>query len=99
SRTARAKRPHIRPSWIYAVATAKPIGTKGTAMKTLEEMFPDQNVDAKFELALMEALLNERLEEFLKDHNCSAAPEDVKELVTRDIVTLFDALTVDDSQS
>ena len=58
-------------------------------MKTLEEMFPDQNVDAKFELALMEALLNERLEEFLKDHNCSAAPEDVKELVTRDIVTLF----------
>ncbi len=67
-------------------------------MKTLEEMFPDQNVDAKFELALMEALLNERLEEFLKDHNCSAAPEDVKELVTRDIVTLFDALTVDDSQ-
>ena len=32
-------------------------------MKTLEEMFPDQNVDAKFELALMEALLNERLEE------------------------------------
>lgn len=47
----------------------------------------------------MEALLNERLEEFLKDHNCSAAPEDVKELVTRDIVTLFDALTVDDSQS
>ena len=68
-------------------------------MKTLEEMFPDQNVDAKFELALMEALLNERLEEFLKDHNCSAAQEDVKELVTRDIVTLFDALTVDDSQS
>ena len=68
-------------------------------MKTLEEMFPDQNVDAKFELALMEALLNERLEEFLKDHSCSAAPEDVKELVTRDIVTLFDALTVDDSQS
>lgn len=68
-------------------------------MKTLEEMFPDQNVDAKFELALMEALLNERLEEFLKDHNCSTAPEDVKELVTRDIVTLFDALTVDDSQS
>ena len=68
-------------------------------MKTLEEMFPDQNVDAKFELALMEALLNERLEEFLKDHHCSAAPEDVKELVTRDIVTLFDALTVDDSQS
>ena len=61
-------------------------------MKTLEEMFPDQNVDAKFELALMEALLNERLEEFLKDHN-------LKELVTRDIVTLFDALTVDDSQS
>ena len=48
-------------------------------MKTLEEMFPDQNVDAKFELALMEALLNERLEEFLKDHNCSAAPEDVKD--------------------
>ena len=35
-------------------------------MKTLEEMFPDQNVDAKFELALMEALLNERLEEFLR---------------------------------
>mgnify|MGYP007021902731 CR=1 FL=1 len=77
SRTARAKRPHIRPSWIYAVATAKPIGTKGTAMKTLEEMFPDQNVGTRSSSWPDGGAPERATRRILKDHNCSAAPEDV----------------------